>query len=76
MPEKMLNQIIFKMSHFFRMNGPPFLTIDFDRYVDEYVALGHERCDALYPHGGPRSGPQEDEELTTRASKLSAIYNV
>ena len=62
----------------FRMNGPAYHTINFNDYVDEYVARKHERCDALYPHGGPRhkaSGDRnDDEELTTKASTFSALY--
>ena len=79
MLEILYGQIGFKMNHLCRLNGPNFLTINFDKYVTEYVNRGHERCDALYPHGGPRTSSDphgDDEELLTRAKFFSSIYNV
>ena len=74
------SEVGMKLNIFFgRLNGPDFLSINFDRYVTEYVNRGHERCDPLYPHGGPRTSSDpntDDAELLTRANFFSAIYNV
>ena len=60
-----------------RMNAPPYDVINFNDYVNEYVAAKHERCDALYPHGGARdksTDKNDDDILSSPASSYSSLY--
>ena len=59
------------------MNAPPYDAINFNEYVNEYVNAKHERCDALYPHGGPKetsTDKNDGDELGSPASSYSALY--
>ena len=49
--------------------------------MEEWVAAGHFRCDAIHPRGGPRKKEPEEsldrndnEDDMTPASTYSAIY--
>ena len=60
------------------MNAPPYDTINFNSYVNEYVNDKHERCDALYRHGEGKdtsTDKNDDDGLSSPASSYSALYN-